>query len=116
MGAFVPNYYGIGHHSLDNYIALVSGQPPNAKPQQDCTTYSNFKASLFGKGEPGIPAGSGCVYPADVKNLADQLEAANLTWRGYMEDMGNDPSREAATCGHPAVGAKDNTQKATSRD
>ena len=116
MGAFVPNYYGIGHHSLDNYIALVSGQPPNAKTQQDCTTYSDFKASLFGGGEPGIPKGSGCVYPADVKNLADQLEAANLTWRGYMEDMGNDPTRETATCGHPAVGAKDNTQKATSRD
>ncbi|MGA2756737.1 MAG: phosphoesterase, partial [Solirubrobacteraceae bacterium] len=22
-GAFVPNYYGIGHDSLDNYIAMI---------------------------------------------------------------------------------------------
>jgi hypothetical protein len=33
-----------------------------------------------------------------------------------MEDMGNDPTREAATCGHPKVGAYDNTQTATSTD
>ena len=28
QGAFVPNYYGIGHNSLDNYLAMVSGQSP----------------------------------------------------------------------------------------
>ena len=28
-GVFVPNYFGIGHASLDNYIAMISGQPPN---------------------------------------------------------------------------------------
>ena len=28
-GAFVPNYYGVGHASLDNYIAMISGQAPN---------------------------------------------------------------------------------------
>ena len=33
-----------------------------------------------------------------------------------MQDMGNDPAREAATCGHPAVGSADGTQKATARD
>src|SRR5438309_7817359 len=26
MGVLVPRYYGIGHQSLDNYTALVSGQ------------------------------------------------------------------------------------------
>src|SRR5579862_5703609 len=30
IGAFVPYYYGIGHHSADNYIALISGQPPDS--------------------------------------------------------------------------------------
>jgi hypothetical protein len=114
MGAYVPNYYGIGHHSLDNYIAMISGQPPNSTTQHDCTTFADFKAKSGG--DPTMPTGSGCVYPAGVKNLADQLEAANLTWRGYMEDMGNDPTRESATCGHPKVGKHDNTQAASSRD
>ena len=35
-GALLPNYYGIGHASLDNYIALISGQAPNEKTQLDC--------------------------------------------------------------------------------
>ena len=28
-GALLTNYYGIGHHSNDNYIAMISGQAPN---------------------------------------------------------------------------------------
>ena len=40
-----------------------------------------------------------------------------FTWKGYMEDMGNDPTRDGGvTCGHPAVGAKDPTQKAEAAD
>ena len=35
-GAYVPNYYGIGHNSNDNYIAMISGQAPNAQTQADC--------------------------------------------------------------------------------
>src|SRR5262249_23151211 len=30
----------------------------------------------------------------------------------YMEDMGNDPARESATCGHPALNSLDHTQSA----
>src|SRR6202035_5076596 len=57
------------------------------------------------------------VYPATVKTLADQFAAASLDWRGYMEDMGNDPKRGAATsCGHPAIGAADLTQRAAADD
>src|SRR5215469_937148 len=29
QGASLPHYYAIGHASLGNYIALVSGQAPN---------------------------------------------------------------------------------------
>src|SRR5689334_968899 len=32
-GALLKNYYGIGHNSLDNYIAMVSGQAPNPATQ-----------------------------------------------------------------------------------
>ena len=114
QGAFVPNYAGIGHASLDNYLAMISGQAPNPATQADCTLFGNFA--------PGTPAadgqviGSGCVYPAVVQTLPDQLEAANLSWRGYMDGMGADPLREPATCAHPAVGSADHTQTATPSD
>ena len=36
-------YYGIGHNSLDNYIALISGQPPNPATQMDCPVFEDFK-------------------------------------------------------------------------
>ena len=57
-------------------------------------------------------AGVGCVYPRSVPTLPDQLEAAGLSWKAYMEDMGNNPRRERATCGHVAIGAPDPTQGA----
>jgi hypothetical protein len=39
-----------------------------------------------------------------------------LTWKAYMEDMGNIPGREPATCGHPPIGAPDDTQHAVLGD
>jgi len=47
-----------------------------------------------------------------VKTLPDQLEAAGLTWRAYMEDMGANPAREPASCGHTRVGQTENTHVA----
>jgi hypothetical protein len=44
-----------------------------------------------------------------VKMLGDQLEAVGLSWRGYMEDLGNDPMRESEACGHPKIGFVDAT-------
>jgi hypothetical protein len=114
-GAFVPGYYGIGHNSLDNYIAMVAGQAPTIATQADCPVFAPVL--------PGTPAadgqvlGQGCVYPAAVKTVADQLEARGLSWKGYMEDMGNDPVRDnGTTCAHPAIGAPDATQQASATD
>jgi hypothetical protein len=115
QGAFVPNYYGIGHNSLDNYLAMISGQAPTTQTQADCP--------LFADVLPGLPApdgqvvGQGCVYPASVKTVADQLEARGLTWKGYLEDMGDDPARDGGTtCAHPALGTPDGTQQASATD
>ena len=36
QGAFIPEYYGVTHLSLGNYIALVSGQGSNPQTQADC--------------------------------------------------------------------------------
>src|SRR3954453_1477431 len=38
LGKLVVQYYGTGHSSLDNYIAMTSGQGPNASTQGDCDT------------------------------------------------------------------------------
>ena len=35
----MPKYYGIGHESNDNYIAMISGQAPNPLNQSDCQQF-----------------------------------------------------------------------------
>ena len=115
QGALLPNYYGTGHNSQDNYISMISGQAPDAETQADCRTYLDFTVTGALDAD-GQAVGHGCVYPAEVPTLPDQLEQAGLSWRGYMEDMGNDPQREAAACGHPARGAKDPARLAEAAD
>ncbi len=107
-GALLTQYYGTGHVSLDNYVAMISGQPSSLATQMDCPVYQDF--NLVSTDANGIATGTGCVYPASVKTLPDLLTAANLQWKGYMEDMGNDPARESATCGHPTLNSQDLTQ------
>ncbi len=113
MGALVPNYYGVTHLSLGNYIALISGQGSNPTTQSDCQVYTNMLPGMVGA--DGQAIGTGCVYPGRIKTIADQLQAAGLSWRGYMEDMGNDPA-SPATCRHPTLGAADTTQLARRGD
>jgi len=115
-GALLTQYYAIGHASLDNYVAMVSGQAPNAETQLDCPVFRDFRLSAPGLDRNGQALGSGCVYPPLVRTLPDQLEAAGLSWKGYMEDMGNDPRREPRSCGHVPLGASDPTALATASD
>jgi len=103
QGQLLTQYYGTAHNSLPNYIAQLSGQGPNAQTQADCPVYSDFVQ--IGTVAPGQAVGTGCVYPAGVQTVADQLEAAGLTWRGYMEDMGT-------PCRHPQLNGQDDTQQA----
>ena len=77
IGQLVPNYYGIGHESLDNYIAMVSGQPPNGVTQADSPAFVNMFPGTVGS--DGVAIGQGSVYPTTVKTVADQLSAAGLT-------------------------------------
>ena len=73
QGQLLSQYYGTAHNSLPNYIAQVSGQGPNPQTQGDCQVYSDFAQT--GTVAPGQAVGNGCVYPASVKTVADQLEA-----------------------------------------
>jgi hypothetical protein len=112
-GELLTQYFAIGHVSLDNYIAQISGQSPNQDTQLDCGKYTNFVAT--GTSAYGQLKGHGCVYPKSVKTIADQLTTAHKTWKGYMEDIGNSPT-EAKTCRHPALGAADTTLHPTATD
>jgi hypothetical protein len=113
-GAYLPNYFGIGHFSNDNYIAMISGQAPNIKNQTDCQTFDDFTPTTIGA--HGQVLGTGCVYPPAVQTITAQLTSAGFTWRDFDQSMGADPTREAAVCAHPAIGAQDNTEKATATD
>jgi hypothetical protein len=113
-GAFLRQYYGIGHYSLPNYLAMISGVAPTPKTQEDCPHFDDFVET--GIASDGQPIGDGCVYPPHVKTLANQLESKHLTWGAFMEDMGNDSARESATCGHPEIGTIDLTEGATATD
>jgi hypothetical protein len=106
-GVLAKQYYGTGHASLDNYISMISGQGPNAQTQGDCQIFTDFVR--VGTVDPQQAVGSGCVYPADVMTVADQLEAAGRTWRGYMQQMGT-------PCRHPEIAAQDDTQAAEAGD
>jgi hypothetical protein len=115
-GALLPNYHAVTHLSLGNYIALISGQGSNLETQADCQVYSDFPALGLVDAD-GQALGQGCVYPPSVATVADQLEARGLTWKGYMEDMGNDPARDGGTtCAHPPLNAPDPTQQAEAGD
>jgi phosphatidylinositol-3-phosphatase len=116
QGALLTRYYGIGHYSLDNYLAMISGQPPNPDTQYDCQIFNEFVLQQQTLDEQGVAIGHGCVYPSMVKTLPDQLEAMGFTWQGYMEDMGNNPRREASSCAHSAIGAQETLLVATVGD
>jgi phospholipase C len=106
-GQLLTDYYGTAHNSLPNYVAQISGQGPNPQTQGDCQVYSDFVAG--GTVAPQQAVGNGCVYPASVKTVADQLHVKGLTWKGYQEDMGT-------PCRHPQLGAPDGTQTAKPGD
>jgi phosphatidylinositol-3-phosphatase len=113
QGALLEDYYATGHESNDNYISIASGQPPNAENQADCQVFSDFLGVTL---PSGVEAGEGCVYPAAVQNIGTQLSAGGRNWKAYEEDMGNDPNRETAACGHPALNSQDQTQSAETGD
>jgi hypothetical protein len=113
QGALLTQYYAIGHVSLDNYIAEISGQAPNHDTNVDCIHYTDFVST--GTGTYGQALGQGCVYPKSVLTIGDQLHAKHLTWKAYQEDIANSTT-EPKTCRHPAIGSVDPTIVPTKTD
>jgi hypothetical protein len=134
QGVLLQNYYGTGHFSQDNYISLVSGQGPQQDTQSDCSVEdydfgSNaniMKHAGINDGQVNSPANAaqpsgstapngmnGCTYPTQVPTLFNQLDAAGKTWKGYAQDLHNQPGREDAVCGGPGTSANDPTTNPT---
>ncbi len=123
QGVLLKNYHGTGHFSLDNYLSLVGGQAPITDNQADCPDYDAITGSVdysgnlhsnpnYGQlasaaGPNAAPGQNGCVYPASVPTLFNQLDEAHVTWKGYAQDLGNPdasgPTHDAGTqyCGAP---------------
>jgi hypothetical protein len=83
--ALATSYTATGHASLDNYLAMTSGQRPNPATSGDCFFY-------------GSPL---CIQ--DVPNIADQLEAKGRSWKGYMDSM-------PRPCAHTAENSVEQSQ------
>ncbi len=116
LGALLTQYHGTGHVSLDNYITMVGGQSPNTMTSADCTNYVDWVGTSTPDAN-GQVTGFGCVYPAAIKTVVNQLQDQGLSWKGYMQDMGFDLTRDGSkTCSHPAFNSQDKTQTASAID
>ena len=111
-GELLTQYHATGHESLDNYISMISGQAPNADTQGDCQIYTDVTPGVMGPNGQAI--GTGCVYPAAVPTVADQLAGAGQSWKGYFGDMAKDAAHPS--CRHPDLNTQDTTQKASATD
>jgi hypothetical protein len=124
QGVLLKNYYGTGHFSQDNYLSLVSGQATESDTQDDCPSYNHFAGHVdlsgslktnpnYGQmtsaaGPNAAPGANGCVYPASVPTLFNQLDKSHVSWKGYAQDLNNpDPAGAAPhsagtnVCGAP---------------
>ena len=103
-GELLSGYTLLDDAGLPNGIAAVSGQPPNASTQADCSTYTEFPPSAKVDGN-GVVSGAGCVYPVETLTIADQLAGGRFSWRAYMEGM-VDETGKPANCVHPDADAR----------
>jgi hypothetical protein len=121
-GAELTNYYGTGHSSLDNYTSMVSGQGPITDDQADCPADNAISGSVDTSGGSlaanpnygqldsaagaNAPSGdNGCIYPATVPTVFNQLDANKTSWKVYAQDLAATPvaGQNAGTqyCGAP---------------
>jgi hypothetical protein len=110
QGALLSDYALLSNAGLPNEIAAVSGQPPNPDTEANCPTYGEFPPSAQPDKQGAVP-GPGCVYPVLTFNLADQVSAAGLTWKAYLEDMEKVPQGSPNCVKPDATSGGDLTQQ-----
>lgn len=115
-GDLLANYSLLDRSALSNYIASISGQPPNPLTKENCPVYKEFPTGT----EPdtkGLYTKPGCIYPDKAMTLADQFTLFGGTWHAYAEDMAN--RFGPANCVRPDPNSPDEPAKggyATSRN
>ena len=102
-GAFMQDYYGAGHFSFDNYLALTLGQTPNPTTQDDCP---NFYSCVQAEMNPAYTPGSG-ASPGGGVSVADQLERNGYTWKGYLDAMPTPCTHASLSPADPATYGQD---------
>jgi hypothetical protein len=86
QGELLTRYYGTGHNSADNYMAMVAGQPPTPASKNDCPDPLK-PVSADAQPPYNIAKSDGCDYPANFRTIADQLTEHGYTWKGYNQGI-----------------------------
>jgi hypothetical protein len=95
-GTLLSSYSTLGSADLPDYLAMVSGQSPNADTRADCPTFAEFPSSAAPAAN-GLIAGTGCVYPNTVLTIGDQITSRGNQWAAYVEGMGTTAATTTAT-------------------
>jgi outer membrane biosynthesis protein TonB len=102
QGTLLGNYEVLTKQLTPNGIATFSGQPPNKATKEGCPVFESFPSTST-TNKAGIVTGEGCAYQVEIQNLGTQLEAAQFTWRAYMEGMVSPTTGEPENCVYPAT-------------
>ncbi len=94
QGKLITGYYGVAQSPLANEIALLSGQGPTPQTIAGCSTFADIAPATVARFAQ--VKGTGCLYPSTALTLPDQLHAAGLTWRAYVQGIG-EPAAAPAT-------------------
>ena len=113
-GVLLRNYHATAHGSLPNLIGLLSGQAANPELATGCSALTPF-AAAGAPAKDGQVRGRGCVFPASVPTLPEQLDAKKLPWRAYVEGSDRPAGAPPGPCPAPAV-APDGTAPAVDRN
>jgi phosphatidylinositol-3-phosphatase len=99
-GTLLGGYESLGSAELPDYLAMISGQAPNADTTAGCSTYAEFPTGTKPNAK-GVVPGDGCVYPNTITTIGDQVTADGHSWKAFIQDQGK------TGCVHPNSGALD---------
>ncbi len=103
QGELLSGYSLLGSTGLPNDIAAISGQPPNASTEANCSTNAEFPPKTA-PNKSGVITASGCLYPVEALTIADQLSSGGFQWKAYLEDMAG-AAGKPENCVHPSSGS-----------
>ena len=92
QGVHDDQYFATGHVSLDNYVAMVSGQPDNGATGSDCLSLSLYACVQNQTAVGGTAAD---------RNLGDQLDTAGVSWKGYVDGTTAPCVHDVYSASHP---------------